>query len=420
MLKMRTSVLLQKQNQKKKEKSRSGLFLLFLFIIFLMEVNVNAASTMEIKVFGSGCSKCLDNYADNLFSELEGQLECNVEVFYLANDPIAKKELDQIHEGLKVPSNMRRDVVVYCDERFLFEGSVPVQDIADFLVNNRNSFNSLVVFRDTLNGVYRILDEKGKITELDLGEPISNLASTTRNIPYGSTLGLVFVSGLIDGINPCAFAVLLFFITFLFASISAISSPDYQGEDHVRKRILLTGVVYIAAVYLAYLVIGVTFYNVIAMKPVSDLIAKAGAGVMILLGLVNIKDFFWPGKGFSLGMSSYQWDILKGLMRKVSLPAAFASGLIVGVFEFPCTGGVYLAILGLLASNYTFFSGLFYLLIYNLAFVVPLVVILFIASNDGIGSFSLKNWHNREHRTVKLISGLLIVALGIFLLMISA
>ena len=415
MLKMHTSVLL-----KKNEKTGSGLFLLFLFTILLIVVNVNAASTMEIKIFGGGCSKCIDDYADNLLSELEGQLKCNVEVFYLANDPIARQELDQIHEGLKVPSNMRRDVVVYCDERFLFEGSVPVQEIADILVNHRKSFNSLVVFRDTLNGVYRILDENGRITELDLREPISNLASKTKSIPYGSTIGLVFVSGLIDGINPCAFAVLLFFITYLFAMIPVISSPGYQGEDHVRKRILLTGMVYIAAVYLAYLVIGVTFLNVMAMRPVSDLIAKAGAGVMILLGLVNIKDFFWPGKGFSLGMSSYQWDILKGLMRKVTLPAAFASGLIVGVFEFPCTGGVYLAILGLLASNYTFLSGLFYLLIYNLAFVVPLVVILLIASNNGIGSFSLKNWHEREHRTVKLISGLLIVALGIFLLIISA
>jgi len=88
----------------------------------------------------------------------------------------------------------------------------------------------------------------------------------------------------------------------------------------------------------------------------------------------------------------------------------------VGLFEFPCTGGIYISILGFLASKMNFFEGVIYLFIYNIMFILPLVVILAIVSNKKIMRFSLTKWQMKEQKTMKLISGLVMISLGIFLL----
>jgi cytochrome c biogenesis protein CcdA len=103
------------------------------------------------------------------------------------------------------------------------------------------------------------------------------------------------------------------------------------------------------------------------------------------------------------------------LLERVSLPAMFALGALVGLCEFPCTGGPYLTVLGLLHDSQTYLKGAGFLLLYNFVFVLPLVVILLLASNkatvDKVQALqrSNKGW-------LKLLAGFLMIGLAFLIL----
>lgn len=100
---------------------------------------------------------------------------------------------------------------------------------------------------------------------------------------------------------------------------------------------------------------------------------------------------------------------------KIDNPINLILGVLVGLCEFPCTGGIYFAILGLLASNNVFAQGLFYLLLYNFMFVAPLLAILLVSSNKVIVN-KLTEWRGLKKEQIKLMSGLLMMVLGFLIL----
>ena len=99
------------------------------------------------------------------------------------------------------------------------------------------------------------------------------------------------------------------------------------------------------------------------------------------------------------------------------MPTAFLAGLLVSVVEFPCTGGVYLSIMGMLASETSYALGLIYLVLYNVAFVFPLIVVMLIMLLRGSESFSLISWGVKEKR-LRLFSGLFFMGLSLYMLLI--
>jgi len=385
------------------------IILLILVLSMVYPVQTQSGEDPKIVAYGRGCLKCFTNYVNSLRAELSIWNITEVEIGYLDSDPEAAKELEELREKLGVPKDIRTEIVVIVNDVFVFENSFPVGLIADFVVNHTGDYDSIVVAWNYLQDVAMIPDKYGELRFCSVEYSISEcIEPTPRRLV--DILWLVFVSGLLDGVNPCAFAVLLFFIAVLFTS----GSRDIR-QNHGRK-ILVTGAIYILAVFLAYLVIGVAYINIVAATPYTHLISKGGGILVIFLGFLSVKDYFFPGLGPSLGIPKSLWETIRRWMHRFSLPATFVVGLMVGLFEFPCTGGIYLAILGLLALNSTFIEGFIYLLLYNLAFVLPLIIILVVASNKRMVRFSLSKWKNKEHRIMKLVSGLVMVSLGVFLL----
>ena len=99
------------------------------------------------------------------------------------------------------------------------------------------------------------------------------------------------------------------------------------------------------------------------------------------------------------------------LVDRASLPAVFGLGVLVGLCEFPCTGGPYLMILGLLHDQKTFVPGLGYLLWYNLLFIAPLVVILLLAADTAVLD-RISHWQKNNQSRMRLYGGLLMVGLA--------
>jgi len=219
--------------------------------------------------------------------------------------------------------------------------------------------------------------------------------------PNRITLPLVLVSGLVDGVNPCAFALLIFFSSLLFSI------------QRTRSDVLKMGAAYILGLFIVYLAIGLNLLHAVSFFNLKYLFAQIGAILIIVLGLFYVKDALLPSK-FELKFPKRAIPQFKNMVLKSTIPAALVLGALVGLLEFPCTGGIYIGILVLLSIETTFLGGLTYLVLYNLMFIVPLVVLLLFASNvDTL--VKMDTWRKEKRRQIKLISGVFMLALGFFL-----
>jgi len=108
--------------------------------------------------------------------------------------------------------------------------------------------------------------------------------------------------------------------------------------------------------------------------------------------------------------------LLESYIKKASVPAAAILGFLVSAFELPCTGGIYLAILGLLAGSSKNTANILYLLLYNLIFVLPLFVILAVVSLD-VAPEKLESLRVEKRKWLKLVMGLVMVGVGLIVLM---
>jgi cytochrome c biogenesis protein CcdA len=226
------------------------------------------------------------------------------------------------------------------------------------------------------------------------------------------TLGVIIIAALIDSINPCVFGVLIFLIAFmnrLFAS---------------RNMMLLGGLIYTAVVYITYLVLGFGILRLTLSIGVASFFYFIVALIAIIAGLLEIKDYFWYGRWFSLeiipgGAARIKYYTAKIEALKERHPSALMGmmallGVFVVLVELPCTGAPYFAILGLLAQgNYAAATPL--LLLYNFIFVVPLLVVIGV-SYFGATSDRLEVWRKEHRGLMRLIVGLFLVALGAYML----
>ncbi len=218
-------------------------------------------------------------------------------------------------------------------------------------------------------------------------------------------LPLVIVASLVDSINPCAFSVLLLTIAFLFSL------------GRLRSDVLKIGGAYILGIFLVYMLIGLGILQVLHLFSIPHFMAKLAAWLLIALGAINILNEFFPAFPIKLKIPQASHSKMAELMQKASLPTAFLLGGLVGLCEFPCTGGPYLLVLGLLHDQATYLRGFGYLLLYNLIFVLPLAVILGIAS-DRMLLEKVKAWQKSEVRSMRLGGGIAMILLGVIIFLL--
>ena len=192
----------------------------------------------------------------------------------------------------------------------------------------------------------------------------------------------VMVAGLIDGVNPCAFAVIIFFVSWLVLI------------GRKGKTILAVGLIYTSAVFLAYFLIGIgvlRFVQALVVFPsISVIIYSLTALLALVLGFFSLYDYFKARKGRWKEIKLQLPEFLKKKIHKTThqfmgsdaklkshLAAAFAAGFVISLFEFPCTGQIYLPTLVFVSQIPGLkTNALSYLILYNLMFVIPLGIIL--------------------------------------------
>ena len=151
----------------------------------------------------------------------------------------------------------------------------------------------------------------------------------------------VIGTALVDSINPCAIGVLVLLISTLLA----------LSRQKRRHMMLATGLIYIIAVYITYFLAGIGLLLFIQRFNLAEPLSVIVGSVVILLGIIEAKDFFWYGKGISLRIPVRRAEQVKKMIKNISLPTAIILGVFVAAVELPCTGGPYLAITTLLATQ---------------------------------------------------------------------
>src|SRR3989338_615424 len=220
------------------------------------------------------------------------------------------------------------------------------------------------------------------------------------------TLMTVLVTAAIDSINPCAIGVLILLVSTLIVA-------------RKKDQMLRIGLLYILTIYVTYFAFGLGLTAFLAQIPiaVAEYISIAVGLLVVLAGLIEIKDFFWYGEGFSLAIPEKYAKKIQQKMRKLSLGTILFLGVFVASVELPCTGGPYLAITMLLSQNFNL-SALVLLLIYNLIFVLPLLIILLLCLL-GTKIHHVQRWKQANKAYMRLATGLLLIGLGWLLMLIA-
>ncbi|MFZ2937166.1 MAG: cytochrome c biogenesis protein CcdA [Candidatus Omnitrophota bacterium] len=242
---------------------------------------------------------------------------------------------------------------------------------------------------------------------------------------------VVLSAGLIDGINPCAFTVIVFFISFL----------SLQG--YRKKELLFIGSTFIFAVFLTYILIGLGFfgffYRLNSFWLISKIVNFIIGSFSIILGVLAIYDFLKFKKtkdteglilqlpksiknqihrlvGLHYRKDKHKDEFSQGKAFFTLITSAFISGFLVSLLEAVCTGQTYLPTISfILKTSPLKLEAFGYLVSYNLMFILPLTVI-FIFGLLGVTSEQFSRFLKSHLAAVKILMAGLFLSLGIFLI----
>ena len=253
--------------------------------------------------------------------------------------------------------------------------------------------------------------ESNVIEEENVSVPISPLKKTITLPLFGristetSLLILGFALGLVDGtFNPCALSV----IFFLCAYLMGIGS---------RKKSLMVGSVYGLTVFFVYLVFMYGLLNVIMLTGYLDIIKMIAAILILIAGIIEIKDFFFYGKWVSLEIPKFAKPTIEKLIKMATLPSAFLLGIFVSFVEIPCAGVfpfIYITILGERVTSAA--ASLIYLIWYCLFFISPLIILTFIFYFGWMKVEEAEEKRLKTRKYMRLAAGLIMISLAIWLL----
>lgn len=332
-------------------------------------------------------------------------------------------EMDKEYPWLKVHSlelvNHPENVQTYINMAAMFANdarSVPAFMFCGNLISgyeNKKTTGRLLKYY--LKECYQFAKENnpdnGTAFVLDINEPTSvdiPFLGSISSDDYSLSMLTIVIAGM-DAFNPCAFFVLLFLLSMMVHSRS-------------RGRMALIGGIFVFFSGFIYFLFMTAWLNLFIYLGELRLITLIAGAVAVIIALINIKDYFWFKKGFSLRIADDEkpklFDRIRHLLRLDSIVMVIFATVILAVvansYELLCTAGfpmIYTRILTLQSLSTT--SYYLYLLLYNLIYILPLlsIVVLFTIK---LGSRKLSE---HEGMVLKLLSGVMMLMLGLLLVL---
>lgn len=254
-------------------------------------------------------------------------------------------------------------------------------------------------------------------SEISVQEPPKNKENTLEKCFSSFTVAAIILAGLGDGINPCAFSTLIFFISLL--AVARVKAG----------KLLAGGATYCIATFITYTALGFGLLHFIkafsGYSTVQLIFNYTMMTILVLLAVLSFRDAYRYSKSHDQESVSIQLPPrIKVLIRKVMhaglhykwlIPGAFVTGSAVTLLESVCTGQLYVPALALMAKeSSTFLKGFLLLLLYNAMFLVPLLVVFTLAY---FGSNTMYLISLSKHNIIpsKLLLGTLFLTLAIMI-----
>ncbi len=227
--------------------------------------------------------------------------------------------------------------------------------------------------------------------------------------PARASLPLLTVAlAALDAFNPCVFFVLLFLLSLLI-------------RERSRARMVVIGGIFVLASGVAYFVFMAAWLNVFLLMGQIRAVTLAAGGVAVVIALINIKDYFWFRRGVSLSIPERAKPGLYQRMHRLQQASRWPAMVLgtatlavtANTYELLCTAGFPMAFTRALTLHRLPETGYYlYLVLYNVVYIVPLALIV------GIFAFTLstRKLTEREGRLLKLLSGAMMLGLGVLLL----
>ena len=378
--------------------------------------------------FSRGCSDCWPYVEDELLPALQEHGLASEYVIHDYTVPAKRELLSEKMDQVALPRSIADSLYAFVptpNGSLILMGHIPPTLLIE-LATSPSLPPRLVVWQPVMHGTpteYRLWAWSGSVQSFLIDTPLAvslpQAISADGPLPAGmpdnsgtepsvhNILGLlpiVVTTGLLDSVNPCAFAVILLLLAFLFTLRRS------------RGQILKLGLIYIGMIFLVYLSIGIGLFQAVRLSGDPHFVARIGSWILIGLGGINLLEYFLPNFPIKLHMPKSVGDRTQQLIKKSSVPATMAAGFLVGLCTFPCSGGVYVSIITMLNARTTLGWGLAFLGLYNVLFVLPLIGILLAAGNRT----TVKAWARWERRNairIRLWYGIAMVTLGIVMIL---
>ncbi len=376
---------------------RHSLIIAFIFLAsnYLFS-NFIPSEKLELKFFGSEmCAVCKDIQEDILEHFAQKYPEKIRYSNFILENPEHFALLDRMEQFYQTPRSM--PIVLFVADTFLLGDNEIKRESEDLITQYLNMEDRWVVYTD---------DE----VDDDMFGLLSSRAA-------GFTFMGVLAAGLIDGVNPCAIATMIFLISYL------------SVKKHKRNEILAIGMSYTFAVFITYFMLGVGAFHVLnflqSYRIVSHIIkwsAVVFAGGVALYSFKDAITYKITGKTDSISLQlpkSVKFRIRKVISGHLSTGSLITGSLIIGflvtLLEAVCTGQVYLPTIILMTRESGLrLRGILWLLFYNLLFVLPLLIIMILAYY-GLTWEKLNKFLTKNMFVMKMSIGILLAFLAIFL-----
>jgi len=385
-------------------------------LLLLLFASFSFAYDIELVFFyGQGCSHCaaLEVIMAKSLSEDFGNYSVNIvekEVYF---DPSNRQDLinTYIRFGLDPTKGGVPGTLV--NNRSFIIGEISQERFEEILIEHLEDSEIQGIYTEEY--FYAISDET-EITD-HLTNPIEEGDVTV------DVLLTILGAALIDSVNPCTIAVMVMLLGVVLMS---------RG----KLTMLLSAATFIAVIFICYLLLGLGILTAISEAGwVSGFYIVATIGALVL-AIMEFNAYFNYKPGFlAVEMPVFMRPVLKGVMKKFKeitnqseeksmsiMHSLFVIGgtaviaVVCSLFLLPCSSGPYLIVLGMLSKAVTL-KGLFYLVLYNLVFILPMAVIALAIYLGRTTVERVGAMKEKYIRHIHLFSGLILILL--FILMIS-
>lgn len=363
--------------------------IIFFLILLLLPVTTWAQSPKKKAVYfySETCTHCV-----------------KVNEFFVANDIYEKYDIKKVESsglaemrslneyfgafGIDNPEEIGFPAVFFDDQKLIGDVAIINNFLAEMEQADGTEFPTPASIRQSL--------EEKRVAQQTQIEGVRKKI----DVPIFLLMGAAFV----DASNPCALAVLI----LLLATVMAAKG---------KNKALLSGLAFSLAIFTSYFLMGIGVYKAITVFSLPKYVSL-GVGILsIIIGLANLKDVFWYGKVFIMEVPLSWRPRMQAILKKVSSPwGALGAGFVVSLFLVPCSSGPYVVILGLLAEKMTMVRTLPLLILYNLVFVLPMIIITLVMYFGSTKMSQMEAWRQKNLRVLHLIAASVMLFIGGYLI----